>query len=94
MKDSIALCGYSPRVNVYFYVSSLPGQGGVDWEWTTDRKKAIALTPHWQRRFAADARYLQLRGWFCSPVGEYRPGASECSICRRRHGREVEHACE
>lgn len=71
MKESISLCGYSPRAGQFLYVSGVPGNDGVDWEWTKDRRKAVSLTPHWQHRFAADARYLQLRGWFCSPVGEY-----------------------
>lgn len=92
MKECVAICGYSPRASAFFYVSDLPGNGGADWGWTPDRKKALALTPHWQRRFAQHARDVQLRGWFCSPVGEYR--AEECSICRGVHGREVIHACE
>ena len=37
---------------IYFYVSSLPGaDGGKDWGYDTDAKKAIPLTPYWQRRF-------------------------------------------
>lgn len=68
----VALCGYYAQTRLrHRYVSALPGDGGVDWEWTEDRKKAIALTPHWQRRFASYARHLELTGWFCSPVGEY-----------------------
>lgn len=73
MKESIAICGYSPRKNNFLFVRRMPGDGGVDWEWTNDRKLAIALTPRQQRRFAKDARHCNWRGWFCSPVGEYEP---------------------
>lgn len=71
-----ALCGYvsrselSPYRAKWFYVSKVKGDGGKDWEWTTDRKKALALTPYWQSRFAADARALSWPGWFCSPTGK------------------------
>jgi hypothetical protein len=39
-----------------FYVSEKPGDGGVDWGYTTDPQKAIPLNSYWQRRFAADCR--------------------------------------
>lgn len=47
-----------------WYVADLPGHHGLvrakgsacDWGWTDDRKKAIPLTPYWQRRFAKYAR--------------------------------------
>jgi hypothetical protein len=49
------------RKGAPIYVSDLPGHDGLqksatypnsDWGWSTDRKKAILLTPYWQRRFA------------------------------------------
>ena len=47
-----------------WYVAELPGHDGSkrvkgsksDWGWTTDRSKAIELSPYWQRRFLADRR--------------------------------------
>ena len=52
--------GYCPT----WYVSDLPGHAGTvrikagpernsDWGWTDKRKKAIILSPYWQRRFVA-----------------------------------------
>ncbi len=42
--------------NMAWYVSELPGQGGVDWGYNKDAKKAIGLSLYWQRRFNADMR--------------------------------------
>lgn len=39
--------GYVPR----WWVSEIPGDGGVDWGWTTDSRHALLLTPHWQREY-------------------------------------------
>ena len=39
-----------------FYVASIPGDGGKDWGYHTDQKKALPLSAYWQRRFAADCR--------------------------------------
>jgi hypothetical protein len=38
------------------YVAQVKGDGGKDWGYTTDYSKACALSPFWQRRFAADCR--------------------------------------
>lgn len=40
------------------YVEFIKGDGGADWGYTTDSANAINLTPYWQRRFAADCRYV------------------------------------
>jgi hypothetical protein len=42
--------------NNTYWVSDLPGHGGKDWGYTLDSRKAIHLSPYWQRRFAADMR--------------------------------------
>jgi hypothetical protein len=39
-----------------WYVSELPGHGGVDWGYTTDASKAVALNDYWWKRFASDRR--------------------------------------
>lgn len=39
-----------------FYVAQVKGTVG-DWGYTDDYRKALPLTPYWQRRFAADCRY-------------------------------------
>lgn len=39
-----------------WYVAALPGDGGVDWEYTEDSTKAIHLSPYWKRRFSEDMR--------------------------------------
>jgi hypothetical protein len=36
------------------WVDSVPGEGGVDWGYTPHSEGAKALSPYWQRRFAAD----------------------------------------
>ena len=41
-----------------FYVAQLPGDGGVDYGYTSEHAKAIDLTPYWQRRFAAYCRHV------------------------------------
>lgn len=38
-----------------FYVANLKRKVG-DWGYTTDAKKAIDLSPYWQKRFSADCR--------------------------------------
>ena len=55
------------RYNNIWYVSDLPGHNGhmrikvgsernSDWGYVTDAKKAIRLSPYWQRRFAKNCR--------------------------------------
>lgn len=46
-----------------FYVESVKGPVG-DWGYTTDYRKAIDLSPYWQRRFAADCRYCGAQAQF------------------------------
>ena len=46
----------NPERGVWWYVSELPGQGGVDWGYNKSADKAIKLTPYWQKRFRADMR--------------------------------------
>ena len=54
--NAIASRMWNPRT--LFYVANLPGDGGKDWEYTSDYAKALPLTPYWQRRFAAMCRYV------------------------------------
>ena len=44
-----------------FYVSQLPGEGGVDWGYSENPSKAIPVSRYWQRRFKAD----------CARVGQF-----------------------
>jgi len=48
------------RKKTGWYVAQLPGQGGVDWGYTSNPGSpldpAIELSDYWQRRFAADCR--------------------------------------
>lgn len=37
-----------------YYVQNVPGNGGADWGYTTNRADAAALSNYWARRFAAD----------------------------------------
>jgi len=39
-----------------FYVVNVPGDGGVDWGYTTERSKALRLNTYYARRFVADCR--------------------------------------
>lgn len=48
-----------------WYVESLPGDGGVDWGYTTKVDQAIPLSPYWQKRFRANCRAV---GVSCSFV--------------------------
>lgn len=48
-----------------WYVESLPGDGGVDWGYTTKVDQAIPLSPYWQKRFRANCRAV---GVTCSFV--------------------------
>lgn len=50
----IASREWLPRQIVF--VAQLPGDGGKDWGYTSDRSKAIPLSTYWRRRFAADCR--------------------------------------
>jgi hypothetical protein len=49
-----------------WYVAQVPGEGGVDWGYTTDIAKARGLNKYWQRRFAADARHVGHKAYFWS----------------------------
>lgn len=49
---------YRQWMNKTFYVANLPGEGGVDWGWDDRASHARKLSPYWQRRFAADMRYI------------------------------------
>lgn len=40
------------------YVESVKGASSADWGYSTSSASAINLTPYWQRRFAADCRYV------------------------------------
>lgn len=38
------------------YVSEVPGEGGVDWGYTSEIGKAKTLSLYWKRRFVNDCR--------------------------------------
>lgn len=44
--------------NVRMYVTERPGDGGVDWGYSTDATKARPFSLYWAKRFAADCRYV------------------------------------
>jgi len=44
---------YLPNHKI-LYVGNLPGDGGKDWGYVTERNKAIPLNKYWQRRFTAN----------------------------------------
>lgn len=62
MKITIASRYWSQNCPV-FYVESVKGKTS-DWGYTTDYHKAAALTPYWQRRFAADCRCVGVEARF------------------------------
>ena len=64
--NKIASRYWSPAVPV-FYVSDLKGPIG-DWGYTTEYKKALPLSPWWQRRFGADCARIGVTPIFCDPV--------------------------
>lgn len=43
-----------------FYVTEVPGEGGKDWGYSQDSRKAIPVSRYWRRRFMAD----------CASVGQ------------------------
>ena len=46
------------------YVSEKPGDGGVDWGYTSDVSKAIHLSQYWQKRFNADCNRVNVNANF------------------------------
>ena len=46
-----------------FFVESVKGRVG-DWGYTADSKKALDLSPYWQKRFAADCRRAGVEAQF------------------------------
>jgi hypothetical protein len=58
----IAARVWHPLRRETWYVSEVPGDGGVDWGYVTDRAKALPLSPYWQRRFRADMRRVAAVG--------------------------------
>lgn len=54
-QDTPAICAsYQRHIRKTWYIAQRPGDGGVDWGWVDDVKKAHPMTPYWQRRFHAD----------------------------------------
>jgi hypothetical protein len=56
--------------NQIFYVESLPGQGGKDYGYTEDPKKAAPLTVRQAKAFLVYCECVSARGFGTSP---YRP---------------------
>lgn len=52
-----------------WYVAQVKGDGGVDWGYTTDISKAIAINTWVWRQFAKDMREVGSAA-FCHPVAE------------------------
>ena len=59
---AIAYRPWSKTIPV-FYVAGVKGRRG-DWEYTTDAKRAIPLTPAQQARFASDCRAVGVTAQF------------------------------
>lgn len=53
--------------NQIFYVESLPGQGGKDYGYTEDSKKAAPLTVRQAKTFLAYCEYVGACGFGTSP---------------------------
>lgn len=41
-----------------WYVSHLPGDGGMDWGYDSSPAKALAVGAYWKRRFVSDMRAI------------------------------------
>ena len=61
---------WSVRPYRCYWVSQLPGDGGVDWGYTERSAEAITLTPYWQRRFAADCKRVNSEARFVECAGK------------------------
>ncbi len=66
--ESNAIAGrqWSIKPYIFYYVSELPGEGGVDWGYTTKSEQAIVLSPYWQRRFNHDMQAVNTSAKFIS----------------------------
>lgn len=51
-----AIYGRQNKNGGVWYVQNLPGDGGVDWGYTNDYKKALPLNKYWARRFLKNLR--------------------------------------
>ena len=51
------ICGTQWNKQTYFYVAQIKGDGGADWGYTTDYKKALPLNKHFAKLFKADTEY-------------------------------------
>ena len=65
--DNMIACRPWSKTCPFFFVQSVKGRVG-DWGYTTDSKKAIALTPQQQQRFAADCRAAGVTPTFIQPT--------------------------
>lgn len=50
------------------YVAQLPGDGGVDWGYTSKISKAIDLSEYWMRRFRNENLYHRDKAHFIENV--------------------------
>jgi hypothetical protein len=50
---------WRPWLDGTLYVQQVPGDGGKDWGYTAEAKKAIPISTYWMRRFVADCRYCR-----------------------------------
>lgn len=55
-KQGTEIFGRMLSKNNLVYVQNVPGDGGVDWGFTSDRAKALPLNTYFARRFVADCR--------------------------------------
>ena len=65
-KSRYYICSRIWRDNLpVFYVRELPGEGGVDWGYVEERRKARPVSTYWARRFVADMRRVGAIGVSC-----------------------------
>jgi hypothetical protein len=59
------ICSRLWRPGLVFYVRELPGEGGADWGYVDEPKKARPVSTYWARRFIADMRRVGATGVSC-----------------------------
>lgn len=78
-RNCIAWRQWFPKLT--FYVAQVPGDGGKDWGYVTAPWKAAALSPYWQRRFAADCRRVGFGALAARHIRRATVSAGELARC-------------
>ena len=52
--EAVYICSRYLGDNLISYVSEVPGEGGVDWGYTSNKRQAKNLSLYWMRRFVND----------------------------------------